>query len=93
MALYSVVFLGTTPIGSPLVGWIAQAAGPRMAFYVAGGATVIGGLAALWALRRSVLVGRLRDAADDWKTPPGCLRTHKPGGTLNGVPHQWRRSR
>jgi MFS family permease len=65
MALYSVVFLGTTPIGSPLVGWIAQAAGPRMAFYVAGGATVIGGLAALWALRRSVPVGRLRDAADE----------------------------
>jgi MFS family permease len=65
MALYSVVFLGTTPIGSPLVGWIAQAAGPRTAFYVAGGATVIGGLAALWALRRSVTVGRLRDAAEE----------------------------
>jgi MFS family permease len=29
MALYSVVFLGSTPIGAPLVGWIAQVAGPR----------------------------------------------------------------
>ena len=29
MALYSVVFLGSTPIGAPLVGWLAQAAGPR----------------------------------------------------------------
>ncbi len=29
MALYSVVFLGSTPIGAPLVGWLAQTAGPR----------------------------------------------------------------
>jgi MFS family permease len=65
MALYSVVFLGTTPIGSPLVGWIAQTAGPRAAFYVAGGATVIGALAALWVLRRSVLVAMLREVDED----------------------------
>jgi MFS family permease len=30
MALYSVVFLGSTPIGAPLVGWLAQVAGPRV---------------------------------------------------------------
>jgi MFS family permease len=29
MALYSVVFLGSTPFGAPLVGWLAQIAGPR----------------------------------------------------------------
>jgi MFS family permease len=29
MALYSVVFLGSTPFGAPLVGWLAQVAGPR----------------------------------------------------------------
>ncbi len=29
MALYSIVFLGSTPIGAPLVGWLAEAAGPR----------------------------------------------------------------
>jgi MFS family permease len=29
MALYSIVFLGSTPIGAPLVGWLAQVAGPR----------------------------------------------------------------
>jgi MFS family permease len=63
MALYSVVFLGTTPIGSPLVGWIAQTAGPRASFYVAGGATVTGGLVALWALRRSVVEARIKDVA------------------------------
>jgi MFS family permease len=29
MALYSVVFLGSTPFGAPLVGWLAEVAGPR----------------------------------------------------------------
>ena len=28
MALYSVVFLGSTPIGAPLVGWLAGVGGP-----------------------------------------------------------------
>jgi MFS family permease len=42
MALYSVVFLGSTPIGAPLVGWIAEVAGPR-------GGLVLGALAALLA--------------------------------------------
>ncbi|MGH2946152.1 MAG: MFS transporter, partial [Solirubrobacteraceae bacterium] len=29
MALYSMVFLGSTPIGAPLVGWVAEAVSPR----------------------------------------------------------------
>lgn len=55
MALYSVVFLGTTPIGGPLVGWIAQQFGPRAAVGLAGAATVAGALAAVHALRKSRL--------------------------------------
>jgi MFS family permease len=46
MALYSIVFLGSTPIGGPLMGWIAGAAGPRAALAI-GGAVAIA--AALWA--------------------------------------------
>ena len=42
MALYSVVFLGSTPIGAPLVGWIAEIADPRAGL-------MLGGLAALLA--------------------------------------------
>ena len=30
MALYSVVFLGSTPIGGPLTGWLAQTYDPRV---------------------------------------------------------------
>jgi MFS family permease len=45
MALYSVVFLGSTPIGAPLTGWLAQNYDPRVALLLAG----ISGLAAAWA--------------------------------------------
>ena len=45
MALYSVVFLGSTPIGGPLAGWLAQAYDPRVALLLAG----VSGLSAAWA--------------------------------------------
>ena len=45
MALYSVVFLGSTPIGGPLAGWLAQNYDPRVALVLAGAS----GLAAAWA--------------------------------------------
>jgi MFS family permease len=44
MALYAIAFLGTTPIGSPLVGWISQAASPRVALAVGGSATIVASL-------------------------------------------------
>ena len=40
MALYAIAFLGTTPIGSPLVGWISQTTSPRVALGVGAFATV-----------------------------------------------------
>ncbi len=49
MALYSVVFLGSTPIGAPLVGWLSQTYDPRVALLLAG----ISGLSAAWAARVS----------------------------------------
>jgi MFS family permease len=45
MALYSVVFLGSTPIGGPLVGWLSQSYDPRAALLLAASA----GLCAAWA--------------------------------------------
>jgi hypothetical protein len=47
MALYSVVFLGSTPIGAPLVGWLAGVAGPRVGMAL--GATAALAAAALAA--------------------------------------------
>jgi MFS family permease len=40
MALYAIGFLGTTPIGAPLVGWISQTSSPRVALLVGAVATV-----------------------------------------------------
>jgi hypothetical protein len=44
MALYSVVFLGSTPIGAPITGWLAGAAGPRSTLVMAGVAALLGGI-------------------------------------------------
>ncbi|MDQ6797697.1 MAG: MFS transporter [Actinomycetota bacterium] len=64
MALWAVAFLGSTPIGGPVIGWIGQNLGPR---YGLG----LGGLAALaagaWAYRR---LARMADAATDEAVTP-----------------------
>jgi MFS family permease len=56
MALYSVGFLGSTPIGSPIVGWVAQSYGVRWSLLI--GVLSIAGTAwlfRLWANRRRTL--------------------------------------
>jgi MFS family permease len=57
MALYSVVFLGSTPIGGPLTGWLSEAYDPRVALLLA----AISGLSAAWAAR--VCFARLKRTA------------------------------
>jgi len=52
MALYVMVFLGTTPIGGPIVGWIAQQFGARVGLGIGGFATLVGSAALLWFLGR-----------------------------------------
>jgi MFS family permease len=59
MALYSVVFLGSNPIGGPLVGWISQAYDPRLALLLA----AVAGISASWAARVSYLRLHARDVA------------------------------
>jgi MFS family permease len=51
MALYSVVFLGSTPIGAPLVGWLAEIAGPRAGMALGGGAALAAAALATVAYR------------------------------------------
>ncbi len=51
MSLWAVVFLGSTPIGSPLTGLVASAWGPRFALAAGGAITVLAGLGAFAALR------------------------------------------
>jgi predicted MFS family arabinose efflux permease len=53
MALYSVVFLGSTPIGAPIVGAIAEGAGPRYGLLLGGLAALATALWATIAYRRA----------------------------------------
>ncbi|MDQ3983428.1 MAG: MFS transporter, partial [Actinomycetota bacterium] len=41
MAIYFVLFLGSTPIGAPIVGGLSEAFGPRVAFGFGGAATLL----------------------------------------------------
>ncbi|HEX5929384.1 MAG TPA: MFS transporter [Solirubrobacterales bacterium] len=59
MALYSVVFLGSTPIGGPLTGWLAETYDPRVALLLAG----VTGLSAAWAAHVSFARAARRRAA------------------------------
>lgn len=52
MSLYMMVFIGATPIGSPLVGWVAEHFGARWSVALGGmAALLVGSIAALWATR------------------------------------------
>jgi hypothetical protein len=42
MALWTVAFLGSTPLGAPIIGWVSEQVSPR-------GGLVVGGLACLVA--------------------------------------------
>lgn len=61
MAMYSVVFIGTTPIGAPVVGWVAQAFGPRAGVALGAVAILSAASVALWLARsRHVFEARPR---------------------------------
>jgi len=52
MSLWTVAFIGSTPLGAPIIGWVAETAGPRWALGVGAAAAVGAGLyGAKWALR------------------------------------------
>jgi MFS family permease len=52
MALWALAWQGSTPIGGPLVGWIAQATNPRWSLIAGGIPTILCGILALPALTR-----------------------------------------
>jgi MFS family permease len=71
MAIFLAIALGGTPVGAPLVGWVADTFGPRWALGVgaaSGFAAAIVGihyLARYRHLRVSIAGGRLRFSVDD----------------------------
>jgi MFS family permease len=52
MALWGLAWLGSTPIGGPIVGWVGQSDGARWSLVIGGLPTLICGILALPALTR-----------------------------------------
>lgn len=65
LALVSMVFLGSTPIGGPLVGWVSQTVDPRAGLLVGSIAT---GLATVWVAHR-LRHPRPADTPEELTTP------------------------
>jgi MFS family permease len=62
MALWGLAWLGSTPIGGPIVGWVGQEAGARWSLVLGGVPTLLCGLLALPVLMR---IDRRRALVDD----------------------------
>jgi MFS family permease len=69
MALYSIVFLGTTPIGGPLVGWLSEVAGPRAGLVLSGAAALGAAAAARIAFARNHAARETLEHAAPASTP------------------------
>lgn len=52
-ALFAMVFLGSTPVGGPIAGWVAEHFGVRASLGLGAAATALAGVAALLTLRRA----------------------------------------
>ena len=81
MALYAVAFMGSAPIGGPLVGWIGQAIGPRAAVAIGGVSAVLTGIVAWRSLTRA---GSHTDCAS-----PAASARRAGLGPVAITPHLW----
>jgi MFS family permease len=53
MALYMMIFMGGTPVGSPIVGWVGETFGARWTLIGGGAVTMLGTLAAVAVFSRT----------------------------------------
>ncbi len=58
MGLWAVAFLGTTPIGGPIIGWIGQHAGPRWGLGMAGFASLFAAALGRWTLKPDQVISQ-----------------------------------
>ena len=64
IALHAIVFMGSTPIGGPMIGWVCEQFGSRVGLLLSGLVPALAALALLPTLRR------VHRRADDVKEPP-----------------------
>jgi len=65
MALFGMVFLGTTPIGAPLAGWAAEVFGPRWSLALSGAICVVAAGLTGWAIHRARAAAALSAAVSE----------------------------
>jgi MFS family permease len=54
MALFVLLFLGTTPVGGPAIGWLSEQFGPRVGIWAGGVVSLLAAVVALaWQMRRT----------------------------------------
>lgn len=56
MALWAVAFLGSTPIGGPIIGWIGQNAGPRFGLIIGSIAALIASLIGYQSFKKNSII-------------------------------------
>jgi MFS family permease len=81
MALWALAWLGSTPIGGPIVGWVGQDVGARWSLVIGGLPTVLCGILALPALARIDRRGTLDETAPDGPDQNAPIRV------TTGEPH------
>ena len=79
LALQAVLFLGSTPIGAPIVGWVSQQFGAR---YGVGLGAVAALLAGVWGLVRARRLAEKPPIPDEEEAARGggdrsCVRAHE----------------
>lgn len=74
MALWSIVFLGSTPIGAPLTGFVAANVGVRAALALGGAATVLTAVAAGFSVARMMPARDVATSREGTAFPRGSQR-------------------
>jgi MFS family permease len=78
MALWALAWLGSTPIGGPIVGWVGQEIGARWSLVIGGLPTLMCGILALPALTRIDRRAAARAAAEQQPaTEPAPAEPHR----------------
>jgi predicted MFS family arabinose efflux permease len=70
MALHGLVFLGSTPLGAPVIGWISQTFGPRAGLAAGGLICLLAALGAIVVIKRGEIERRLRLVRPILRRPP-----------------------
>jgi MFS family permease len=78
MALYGIVFLGSTPIGGPIAGWVGEHLGPRAGLAGGGVIALVTGAVALWLLSR-----RRVDLVDEAEQDQASSRSSRQPASLS----------